>query len=133
MPLKKSPCGSLFPYPYKNGELFCLHFGSFGADEDAVISRLKTEEVFFTKQNRSIGIWIDLYETKLTDRVSGELIELIERIGNRILKLGLVGCSFRDQWKLNRLMKKADWFSTLPIKYFKDSEDAKTWLVTELG
>ena len=63
----------------------------------------------------------------------GELIELIERIGNRILKLGLVGCSFMDQWKLNKLMNKAECFSTLPVKYFKDPEDAKTWLVTELG
>jgi hypothetical protein len=132
MPLKKSPCGSLFPYPYKNGELFCLHLGSFGADEDAVISRIKTEEAFFTQQNRSIGIWIDFYETKLTERVMGEFIELIERIDNHILKLGLVGCSFMDQWKINKLMKKAECFSTLPVKYFNDPEDAKTWLVSEL-
>ena len=132
MTLKKSPCGSLFPYPYKNGELFCLHLGSFGTDEAAVISRIKTEEVFFTQQNRSIGIWIDFYETKLTDRVMSEFIELIERIDNRILKLGLVGCSFMDQWKINKLMKKAGCFSTLPVKYFEDPEDAKTWLVSEL-
>jgi hypothetical protein len=128
---RKSPCGSLFPYPYKNGELFCLHLGSFGADENGVISRIKSEEVFFIQQNRSIGIWIDLYETKLTDRVISELIELIERIGNRILKLGLVGCSFADQWKINKLTKKAECFSAMPVEYFKDPEDAKTWLVSE--
>ncbi len=29
MVLKKSPGGSIFPYYYKNGELFGAHFGSF--------------------------------------------------------------------------------------------------------
>ena len=133
MLLKKSPYGSLFPYPYKGGELFCLHLDGFGTNEGAVISRIKTEEIFFTQQNQSIGIWIDFYQTRLTDRVMGEFIELIERIGNRILKLGLVGCSSIDQRKINRLMKKAGYLSTLPVKYFNDPEDAKTWLVSELG
>ena len=67
MPLKKSPGGSLFPYPYKGGELFGWHLGGFGSNEDGVISRMKAEEIFFIQQNRSIGLWIDFYQTRLTD------------------------------------------------------------------
>jgi hypothetical protein len=44
MPLKKSPGGSLFLYPCKGGELFGRHLGGFGADEDALISRMKAVE-----------------------------------------------------------------------------------------
>jgi hypothetical protein len=133
MPVKKSPGGSIFPYYYKGGELFGLHLGSFGANEDGVIARMKAEETFFIQQNRHIGLWIDFYQTKLTDRVIGEFIEVMEHIGNRVLKLGLVGCSFVDRQRINRLVKKAECFSTLPMRYFNDPEDAKTWLVSEHG
>ncbi len=133
MSSKQSPGGSNFPYYYKGGELFGLQLGSFGSDEDRVIARMKAEEIFLIQQNRSIGIWIDLYQTKLTDRVIGELLEALNHLDNRIRKLGLVGCSHIDRWRINRRMKKARCFSTLPVKYFDDPEDAKTWLVSEPG
>ena len=133
MPIKKSLGGSYFPYYYKGGELFGLHLGSFGTDEDRVIARMKAEEVFFTQQNHRIGIWIDFYQTKLTDRVIGELVEVMKQISHRTLKLGLVGCSLNDRRRINRLVKKAGCLSTLPMKYFDDPEDAKTWLVSEQG
>jgi len=70
MQRQTSPGGSLFPYYYKNGELFCLHFGSYFSDEDGVIAMMKAEEEFFTKnivllvfglicmrQNSPIGSW----------------------------------------------------------------------------
>jgi hypothetical protein len=132
MPFQKSPGGSIFPYPYKGGELFGLHLGSFGTDEDALISRMRAEQVFFAEQHRSIGIWIDFYETKLTDRVIDQLIEYLQDGSNHILKLGLVGCSSSDRRKINSRIKKAGHFSTLPVKYFSDPEDAKTWLVGEV-
>src|SRR3974377_2436396 len=97
MSIKNSPGGSYFPYYYKGGELFGLHLGGFGADEEDVIARMKAEEIFFIQQNRSIGMWIDFYHTKLTDRVIGEFIEVMKHIGNRTLKLGLVGCSRHDR------------------------------------
>lgn len=59
MLLKKSPGGSIFPYPYKNGELFGLHLGSFGTDEEPLIARMKAEEIFFNEQKRSLGLWMD--------------------------------------------------------------------------
>jgi hypothetical protein len=133
MSLKKSPGGSYFPYAYKGGELFGFHLGSFGADEDGVISMMKAEEVFFLQQNRSIGLWIDFCQTKLTDRVIGEFIETMEHISQRIPKLALVGCSLMDRWRINRLLKKTVHLSTLPVRYYSDPEDAKTWLVNERG
>ena len=131
MPLKKSPGGAYFPYPYKGGELFGLHLGSFGTDEAGVIARIKAEETFFTQQNRSIGLWIDFYQTKLTGQVIDEFIVMVKHIRHRILKLGLVGCSPIDRWRINKRLKQALDLSTMPVKYFNDPEDAKTWLVTE--
>jgi len=131
MILKKSPGGSIFPYYYKDGELFGLHLGSFGTNEEGVIARIKAEEVFFIQQNKHMGVWIDFYQTKLTDRVTTEFIEMLKHTSHLILKLGLVGCSFMAQRKMKRLMKKAGCLSALPVKYFEDPEDAKTWLVSE--
>ena len=131
MPFKKSPGGSMFPYPYKGGELFGLHLGSFGIDEDGLISRMKAEAIFFIQQNRSIGLWIDFYETSLTDRVISNFMEFLQHIGNRVLKLGLVGCSTKNQRRINRQIKESGHFETLPVRYFNDPEDAKTWLVSE--
>ena len=131
MLIKKSPGGSIFPYNFKNGELFGLHLGSYYANEDGVIALMKAEEKFFNDQNHSIGLWIDFYDTKLTDRVLGEFIEMIAHMQARILKLGIVGCSFIDKRRLGRLIKKAESLSSLPVKYFADPEVAKTWLVSE--
>jgi hypothetical protein len=131
MSIKKSPGGSMFPYYYKGGELFGLHLGSFASDEDGVIARMKAEDAFFAEQNRIIGLWIDFYHTKLTDRVIGEFLEMLKHVHNQIPKLGLVGCSSINQWKINRLIKKTECLSSLPVKYFDDPEDAKTWLVSE--
>ena len=132
MSLKKSPGGAYFPYSYKGGELFGFHLGGFGANEDGVIARMKAEEIFFTQQQRSIGLWIDFCQTRLSSRVVGEFVGTMEHIHNRVLKLGLVGCSTLDRWKISRTMKKSACLSSLPTKYFSDPEDAKTWLVSEM-
>jgi hypothetical protein len=129
--MQTSPGGSLFPYYYKNGELFCLHFGSYFADEDGVIAMMKAEETFLAQQHRELGIWIDLYETKLTDKVIGELIEMLMQIRHKTTKLGIVGCTGMARWKINRRIRKTSLLSSLPIKYFDDPEVAKTWLVSE--
>lgn len=132
MQIQKSPGGSIFPYYYKNGELFGIHFGSYFADEERLIAMMKAEAAFFTQQNRQMGIWIDFYETKLTDRVIQEFIEFLKHVNHKTSKLGIVGCSTMTRWKLNRQIKKTDSLSALLIKYFDDPEVAKTWLVSEL-
>jgi len=130
---KNAPDGALFPYYYKNGELFGLHLGSFGANEDGVIARMNADEAFFLEQNHSIGIWLDLCQTKMTDRVIGELIQFLEHTRERTLKLALVGCSMIDRWRISRAIKKAKSLSDLQIRYYEDPEEAKTWLVSEPG
>ena len=131
MHMLTSPGGSLFPYYYKNGELFCLHFGSYFSDEDGVIAMMKAEEEFVTEHHRPMGIWIDFYETKLTDRVIRELIEMLKHIKHHTTRLGIVGCSTMKRWKINKLIRKTELLSSVPIKYFDDPEEAKTWLVSE--
>ena len=59
-------------------------------------------------------------------------IVMIEQMLPKITKLGIVGASFLAQWKTNRLIKKTNVLSSLPVRYFEDPEDAKTWLVSEL-
>ena len=68
MVMRKSPGGSLFPYYYKGGELFGLHYGSFFTDEEGL---------------------------------------------------------------LHKLAKKSGVKFPMPIRYFSDPEEAKTWLVSE--
>ena len=129
---QKSPSGALFPYYYKNGELFGLHLGSYFSNEDGVIAMMKAEALFFTSQHRQLGLWIDFYETKLTDRVIQEFVEMVKAMMPRVTKLGIVGCSFIARWKINRLIRKTDVLSSLPLRFYTDPEEAKAWLVSEL-
>ncbi len=129
--MQKSPSGAMFPYYFKDGELFGLHLGSFFADEDRLVDMIKAEEVFFLRQNRCIGLWIDFYQSKLTDRVMGEFIEYLNHTYERITKLAIVGCSSRDKRRISSLIKKAACLSALPVRYYSDPEEAKSWLVNE--
>ena len=45
-----------------------------------MIEMMKAEETFLTQQQRPMGIWIDFYETKVTDRVVSVLMDLLEHI-----------------------------------------------------
>jgi hypothetical protein len=132
MYLKKSPGGSYFPYFYKGGEVFRLEFGNFDTNEEEVIGMMKAEEIFLAQQNQTMGVWVDFYHTKLTQRVINQFIAMLEHIRSRVPKLGLVGCSFIARWKISRLVKKTGCLSTLPIKYFDNPDDAKSWLVSEV-
>jgi hypothetical protein len=129
--MQKSPGGSLFPYHFKGGEILGLHYGSFFSNEEALLTRMKAEEEFIEKANRQLPTWIDFYETKLTDKVLIEFIESINRLHNHVIRLAIVGCSPKDRRRSERLRKKLNIEIPIPIKYFSDPEDAKTWLVSE--
>lgn len=131
MLLQKSPSGAIFPYYYQNGELFGMHLGSYFSDEEGVIAMMQAEETFFTLQHRPIGVWIDLYDTDLTDRVIEAFVEMIEHIGPQVTKLAMVGCPLIARWKISRRIKKTQSLTCLPVRYFEDPEEAKTWLVSE--
>lgn len=131
MLLQKSPSGALFPYYYKNGELFGMHLGNYFSNEEGVMAMMQAEEMFFTLRHRPIGIWIDFYDTDLTDRVITAFVEMIEHMSPYVTKLAIVGSSFIARWKINKLLKKAKCLSTLPVRYYEDPEVAKTWLISE--
>ncbi len=131
MPTKKSPGGSAFPYYYKNGELFGVHFGSFFDDEEGLLALMKAEEAFIIEQNYPLPYWADLCQSKLTDPVLTEFIHSMDRLRRYIPKLAIVGCSFIDKWRIKRLEKRLGIVLPAPVRFFSDPEVAKTWLVSE--
>ena len=131
MALQKSPGGSIFPYYYKSGELFGLHLGSFFGNETALLERMRAEEEFIRMMNHPLPLWIDLYEDRLTDGFLVEFLKSMVRLQSYIPRLAIVGCSRLDRWRMNRIAKKNGLRLEMPVRFFSDPEEAKTWLVSE--
>lgn len=131
MILKKSPGGSIFPYYYKDGEIFGAHYESFAGREKDLLERIRSEEEFLIGQNHPLPYWVNFYGTRLTDKVLSGFIESINRLQGYIPKLAIVGCSRIDQWRLERVRKMTK--VNIPVRYFHDPEQAKTWLVSEVS
>lgn len=129
MVLKKSPGGSIFPYYYKNGELFGAHYESFAGKEKGLLERMKAEEEFFIQQHRALPYWVNFYGTRLTSPVLDEFTDSLSRLQKYIPRLAIVGCSLIDQWRLEQIRQRKN--VNIPIRYFRDPEIAKTWLVSE--
>ena len=129
---QRSPGGSIFPYGYKGGELLGLHFGSFHADEEGLLARMKAEEEFMASLHRHFPLWIDFYETKLTDKILTEFLQSMCCSCDYITKLAIVGCSRWDKNRITRLGKKLNIQFPMPVRFFDDPEVAKTWLVSEI-
>ncbi len=126
---EKSPGGSIYPYYFKGGYLFGLHYGSFHDDEAGLLARMRAEEEFMDRPNRSFPLWVDFYETRLTDPVLLELLQSTIRLRKHIIKLAIVGCSVWDRWRLRRLARRAGLAFPCPVRFFDDPEVAKSWLV----
>ena len=126
---KQSPGGSIFPYFYKNSELFGAHYESFARREQALLERMRAEEAFFMAQNRPLPYWVNFYGTRLSETVLNEFVQSLNRLQRYLPKLAIVGCSAIDRWRLERIRKRAK--VSIPVRYFRDPEDAKTWLVSE--
>lgn len=129
MTSKKSPGGSIFPYYYKNGELFGAHYEGFARREQGLLERMRAEEEFFIEQNYPLPYWVNFYGTRLTNKVLDEFIQSIDRLQRYIPKLAIVGCSVIDQWRFEHVRKRKS--LNIPIRFFGDPEEAKTWLVGE--
>ncbi|WP_027091948.1 hypothetical protein [Cohnella thermotolerans] len=129
--LQKSPGGSVFPYYYKGGEVHCLKYGSFFKDTDALFNIMKSEESFIIGKNRKLNVWVDFYETSLTNEVLMEFVKSLHRLDNYIGKLSIVGFSAIDRWRFRNTIKKLQIDMYTPIKFYSDPEDAKTWLVQD--
>ena len=131
MVLKKSPGGSIFPYYYKNGELFGAHFGSFFEDEAGLIELIHAEVDFFREGHKQLPYWVDFYESRLTDRVLVEFCQGIDQLAGCITRLAIVGCSRKDQKRLEQTAEANGIRFAMPVRFFKDPEAAKSWLVGE--
>lgn len=125
----KSPGGSIFPYYYKGGEIHCLKYGSKFKNKEKLFELMKQEEAFIIQTNKKLKIWIDMYETSMTEKVIQELINNLKNLNDYIERLSFVGLSGMNQWRLKRRMKQAGLKQT--ISFYADPEDAKTWLVSE--
>jgi hypothetical protein len=128
--MQKSPSGSIFPYYYKGGEIHAIKLGSFYDDEAAMLSMLKAEEDFVKKPNRHLRIWIDLYKTDITDNIIEKLSKSLYNIKENTVKLAVVGLSVKDIKIMKKHLKRT-YSELLPIKYYEDPEEAKTWLISE--
>jgi hypothetical protein len=131
MPVKNSPSGAIFPYYYKDGELFGCHMESYAADEVGAMAMMKAETKFILKQNCKMGFWINFYGTNLSGPMIAGLADMLAQIRPKVTKLGLVGCSWLSQWKIKRQLKKMEALFGLPVRFYRDPEDAKAWLVSE--
>ncbi len=131
MAVIKSPSGAMFPYYYKGGEIFGTHTGSYYSDEEGLLAMVRAEEEFIIQRKGCRRVWMDFYEDELTDRVLRELLATIQRLQPHLLRLALVGFSFRDRWRFNQMKKRLRLGLLIPIKFFSDPENAKTWLVGE--
>lgn len=129
--LPKSPSGSLCPYYYLGGELHPLKYGNYGRDHQRLRAVMMAEQEFIlaSPDTHNRRVWIDLYETVLNDTSIAMLVDHLEAIRPKILKLCLVGCSGWGRHRLRAVMRRLspDLYSS--TRYFADPEEAKRWLV----
>lgn len=128
--LKKSPGGSYFPYYYKGGEIHCLKYGSYYDDEASLFNVMRAEEAFVLSLNRAMPIWVDWYKTVISEAVLQEFVNSMERVQHRVSKLALVGLRYGDRVRVQRIQKRLG-MQIPQIRFFRDPEDAKTWLIHE--
>ena len=75
-------------------------------------------------------VWVDFYETSLSETVLDAFIQSMVRLQDKLVKLAIVGLGGKDQRRLGRQMKLLEIRVALPIRFFSDPEGAKTWLVS---
>lgn len=126
--MKKSPGGSTFPYYYKGGEIHALKYGSLSDNAEKLIALMDAEEAFIKGMpNRRLRVWVDFYESSISERILDRFTEQIGSLGEQIVKLAIVGLSGRDRHRMKRALKKGE--LSVPCGFYADPEEAKTWLV----
>lgn len=126
----KSPSGSTFPYYYKGGELHALKYGGYHDDEQRLLAVIRAEEDFIRgRPAQRLRVWVDLCETELTATLAQLLAEHLKRLECQLFKLALVGCPLAAKRRVQAALGRQDGGFTVPLQFFSDPEDAKTWLV----
>ena len=129
--LTKSPSGALSPYYYKGGQIHGMHYGSYLDDMEALSKMMLEEERFVMRSPGGRRILIDLYETNLTKAMLSEMVNHIERMSSRIIKLAFAGNDKGVFRKINNLLLKSKSLDRSQLYFCNDMEDGKTWLVGE--
>ena len=130
--MTKSPSGALSPYYYKGGYFHGIHYGSYFDDAEALFIMMEKEEQFILKSPNRRRIMMDLYETEITNEVLLRLLQHIEHLRPRILKLAFSA----DKTTLRRIKKAIQsevCLQSVCCYFSTDMEEAKTWLVSEQG
>ncbi len=127
----KSPSGSLCPYYYMGGELHPLKYGSFFGNKSKLFEIIRAEEEFILKSpgEKNRRIWIDIYETEIDGMVTEILVSHLINIKPKINRICFVGFPQAQKVKFMRKVKSSDAELYETIRFFKDPEDAKMWLI----
>ncbi len=126
----QSPSGSTFPYYYKGGELHALKYGGLGTDLPRLAALMDAEEHFLrSRPAQRLRVWVDFYETDLTAEAAGLFAEHIKRLEGQLVRLAPVGCGRAGQRRIRSALRSAGGFA-VPVRFFNDPEEAKTWLVS---
>lgn len=91
---------------------------------------MEKEEVFILSSPEKRRILIDFYETNLSNIVMEKIVQHIERLRPKIIKLAIAS----DKKSLRLLRKSMNRAKAIDkgLLYFStDMEDGKTWLVSD--
>lgn len=127
----KSPSGSTFPYYYKGGEIHALKYGGVHCDESRLAALMDAEESFImARPVQRLRVWVDLYETDVTDTVARRFAAHMKRLEGQLVRLAVVGCHKAAQRRIDRAIRALKGGFSVPLAYYEDPEEAKTWLVS---
>lgn len=128
--MTKSPSGALSPYYYKGGYFHGIHYGSYFDDAKALFDMMEKEEQFILKSPDRRRIMIDLYETNITQEVLEKLMQHIENLKPRIIKLAFAA-NKTNLRSIRKAIKKEKALQTVCCYFSTDMEEGKTWLVSD--
>ena len=130
--MTKSPSGALSPYYYKGGYFHGIHYGSYFDDSKALFDMMEKEEQFILKSPDRRRIMLDLYETDITQDVLEKLLQHIENLRPRIVKVAFAA-NRATLKNIQRAIKKEKNLRSVCCKFSTDMEEGKTWLVGDEG
>lgn len=128
--ITKSPSGALSPYYYKNGYFHGIHYGSYFDDKEALFSMMEKEEVFILSSPEKRRILIDFYETNLSKITIEKIVQHIERLRPKIIKIAIASDK-KSLWLLQKALNRAKAIDKGLLYFSTDMEDGKTWLVSD--
>lgn len=128
--MTKSPSGALSPYYYKGGYFHGIHYGSYFDNSKALFDMMEKEEEFILKSPDRRRILMDFYETDMTQEVLQRLIQHIEQLRPRIIKLAF-SANKSTLKRIKRAIGQEATIRNVCCYFSTDMEEGKTWLVSD--